>query len=93
MLTLLTFGIVLDGTSYRLIDNTELDLWMNTDRNANGTWDPKQITIDARFFKNVTIRCMAAYYSGTVPTSPASRSIPRQLQQLRYNCLLQPVPR
>lgn len=68
------FWYVLDGSSYRLIDNTELDLWMNTDRNANGTW-PKQITIDARLFKSATIRCMAAYYSGTVPTSPASESI------------------
>lgn len=68
------FWYVLDGGSYRLIDNTDIDLWMNTDRNANGTW-PKQITIDARLFKNVTIRCMAAYYSGTVPTSPTSESI------------------
>ena len=68
------FWYVLDGSSYRLIDNTELDLWMNTDRNANGTW-PKQITIDARLFKNATIRCMAAYYSGTVPTSPSNEPI------------------
>lgn len=68
------FWYVLDGASYRLINNTDLDLWMLTNRNANGTW-PKQITVDARLFKNATIRCMAAYYSGTVPTSPASESI------------------
>lgn len=64
---------ILDGTTWREFTQDELDVFVSG-KNANGTWG-KTLTLDARFFCNISVRVRGAYYNGTRPSSPTSEEM------------------
>ncbi|WP_291528609.1 hypothetical protein [Bacteroides sp. UBA939] len=61
---------VLDGTAWRDFTDDELEICVSG-KNANGTWG-RTLTLDARFFRNISVRVRGAYYTGARPSSPTS---------------------
>ena len=61
---------ILDGTTWRDFTADELEVFVSG-KNADGTWG-KTLTLDARFFRNISVRVRGAYYTGTRPSSPTS---------------------
>lgn len=61
---------ILDGTTWRDFTDDELEVFVSG-KNADGTWS-KTLTLDARFFRNISVRVRGAYYTGTRPSSPTS---------------------
>lgn len=64
---------VFENGAWRNFTDDEIEVFVDG-KNADGSWK-KTITLDVQMFKNISIRCRAAYYSGVKPTSPASASL------------------
>lgn len=60
---------MLDGTTWRDFTDDELEVFVTG--KTNGVWG-KTITLDARFFRNISVRVRGAYYTGSRPASPTS---------------------
>ena len=64
---------VFENGTWRNFTDEEIEVFVDG-RNADGSWN-KTITLDVQMFKNIAIRCRAAYYSGAKPSSPVSASL------------------
>lgn len=64
---------VFENGTWRNFTDEEIEVFVDG-KNADGSWN-KTITLDVQMFKNIAIRCRAAYYSGVKPTSPNSASL------------------
>lgn len=64
---------VFENGAWRNFTDDEIEVFVDG-KNADGTWS-KTITLDVQMFKNIIIRCRAAYYSGSKPASPATASL------------------
>ena len=60
-----------DGSSWRDFTQDEKDICISGE-------NTKELSFDARFFRNATFRCRTAYYSGTRPTVPGSEVLVAQ---------------
>lgn len=64
---------VFENGVYRNFTTEEMEVFVDG-KNADGSWN-KKITLDVQMFKNIVIRCRAAYYSGAKPGSPTSDNL------------------
>lgn len=64
---------VFENGTWRNFTDEEIELFVDG-KNADGSWG-KTITLDVQMFKNIAIRCRAAYYSGVKPSSPSVASL------------------
>lgn len=64
---------VFENGVYRNFTAEEIEVFVDG-KNADGSWN-KKITLDVQMFKNIVIRCRAAYYSGAKPGSPTSDNL------------------
>lgn len=64
---------VFENGEWRNFTDEEIEVFVDG-KNADGSWS-KTITLDVQMFKNIVIRCRAAYYSGAKPTAPTTASL------------------
>lgn len=64
---------VFENGVYRNFTDEEIEVFVDG-KNPDGTWS-KTITLDVRMFKNIVLRCRAAYYNGIKPSSPTSDNL------------------
>lgn len=64
---------VFENGVYRNFTDEEIEVFVDG-KNPDGSWS-KTITLDVRMFRNIVLRCRAAYYSGVKPGSPTSDNL------------------
>lgn len=71
------FWQVLEDGVWRNITDDEDELFCLSEKDANGHWG-NTLYLDARCFKNVTVRVLAAHYSGAYPSAPTNSELQAQ---------------